>query len=68
MAKLILEELITLLKLNYIYKIFGLDFMIDEDFKVYLIEINTNPCLEISSAILARIIPNMIDNALKYYL
>ena len=68
MAKLILEELITLLKLNYIYKIFGLDFMIDEDFKVYLIEINTNPCLEISSTILARIIPNMIDNVLKYYL
>ena len=61
MAKLILEELITLLKLNYIY-------MIDEDFKVYLIEINTNPCLEISSTILARIIPNMIDNVLKYYL
>jgi tubulin--tyrosine ligase len=27
------------------FEIFGLDFMIDEDFKVWLIEVNTNPCL-----------------------
>lgn len=27
------------------FEIFGLDFMIDDYFKVYLIEINTNPCL-----------------------
>ena len=25
------------------FEIFGYDFMIDEDFKVYLIEANTNP-------------------------
>ena len=41
--------------------------MIDEDFKVYLIEVNTNPCLEISSTLLARLIPNMIENALRYF-
>lgn len=40
--------------------------MIDEDFKIYLIEINTNPCLEISSTLLARLIPNMVENAIKY--
>ena len=40
--------------------------MIDEDFKIYLIEVNTNPCLEISSTLLARLIPNMIENAIKY--
>jgi len=27
------------------FEIFGLDFMIDEDFKPWLIEVNTNPCL-----------------------
>lgn len=27
------------------YELFGLDFMIDESFKVWLIEVNTNPCL-----------------------
>ena len=39
--------------------------MIDEDFKVYLIEVNTNPCLETTSILLARLIPNMIENLLK---
>ena len=44
-----------------------MDYMIDEDFKIYLIEVNTNPCLETSSSLLARLIPNMIENVLRYY-
>ena len=40
--------------------------MIDDDFKIYLIEANTNPCFEISSTLLARIIPNMIENTLRF--
>jgi len=47
--------------------------MLDEDFKVYLIEVNiyvfevnTNPCLEISSTLLARLIPNMIENVMRF--
>ena len=39
--------------------------MIDEDFKVYLIEANTNPCLEICSPLLARIIPELLDNSFR---
>ena len=39
--------------------------MIDEDYKVYLIEVNTNPCLEVSSTLLARLIPNMLENVAK---
>ena len=42
------------------FELFGLDFMVDEDFKPWLIEINTNPCLEISSPVLERLIPHMI--------
>lgn len=34
------------------FEIFGLDFMIDMDFKPWLIEINTNPCLEMSCPVL----------------
>jgi tubulin monoglycylase TTLL3/8 len=39
--------------------------MIDEAFKVWLIEINTNPCLELSCNLLAKIIPAMIENAFR---
>ena len=46
-------------------EVFGLDFMLDDEFKPYLIEVNTNPCLELSSPLLARLIPNMLENALK---
>lgn len=46
--------------LEHNFEIFGLDFMIDENFNVWLIEVNTNPCLELSSKLLGRIIPNML--------
>ena len=39
--------------------------MIDADFKVLLIECNTNPCLELSCPLLARIIPAMLDSAFR---
>lgn len=43
--------------------------MIDDQFNPFLIEINTNPCLELSSPLLTRLIPAMIENALRliYY-
>jgi len=47
------------------FEIFGYDFMIDEDFHVYLIEANINPCLEIKSPVTARIVPYMLDNAFR---
>lgn len=39
--------------------------MIDEDFKPWLIEVNTNPCLELSCSLLEKIIPQLIDNVFK---
>lgn len=39
--------------------------MIDENYKVWLIECNTNPCLELSSSLLSKILPSMIDNAFR---
>lgn len=47
------------------FEIFGLDFIIDSNFKPKLLEVNTNPCLELSSPLLARIIPRMVENAFK---
>jgi hypothetical protein len=52
-------------RLKNCFELFGYDFMIDENFKVYLIEVNTNPCLEISCPLLARIIPEVIDNTFR---
>ncbi|CAI2376333.1 unnamed protein product [Moneuplotes crassus] len=47
------------------FELFGYDFIIDENFECWLIEINTNPCLEESSKLLEYLIPRMIDDALK---
>ena len=38
--------------------------MMDEDKNIYLIEINTNPGLEISSDLIGELVPRMIDDAL----
>lgn len=42
------------------FEIFGLDFMIDEAYNVWLIECNSNPCLELSCPLLGKIIPKMV--------
>ncbi len=39
--------------------------MFDDQFKIYLIEANTNPCLELSSPLLAKLIPQMVENAFR---
>lgn len=47
------------------FEVFGLDFMLDDEFRVYLIEVNTNPCLELCSPLQARLIPMCLENAIK---
>ena len=47
------------------FELFGYDFMCDNDLTVWLIECNTNPCLDESSALLRRILPRMLDDAFK---
>lgn len=47
------------------FELFGYDFIIDEDFNIWLIEVNTNPCIEESSSILKVYLPRMIDDMLK---
>ena len=52
-------------KRNFQFEIFGYDFMMDSDFNVFLIEINYNPGLEISSPWIQIVIPRMLDDALR---
>lgn len=47
------------------FEVFGLDFILSKDGDPYLLEVNTNPCLEISSNLLSRIIPELIENTFR---
>ena len=50
---------------QHTFELFGYDFMIDENWKPWLIEVNTNPCLSLSSNYLSLLIPTMLDNVLR---
>ena len=50
---------------RFCMEIFGYDFMIDKDLRPWLIEVNTNPCLEESNKLLSQLIPRMLDDAFK---
>ena len=47
------------------FELFGYDFLVDSEYESWLIEVNTNPCLEESSPLLEVLIPRMINDALK---
>lgn len=55
-------------KLQNNFEVFGLDFMIDRNLKPWLIEVNSNPCLELACPILSQIIPNLVESVLEYYI
>ena len=50
---------------KYCFEIFGYDFLIDKNLIQWLIEINTNPCLEESNKLLSQYLPRMLDDAFK---
>jgi hypothetical protein len=56
-----------LIKTNPIlcFEIFGYDFIIDNDFKPWILEINNNPGLCISSPVIQKLIPRMLDDAFR---
>jgi D-alanine-D-alanine ligase-like ATP-grasp enzyme len=52
-------------KRKHCFELFGYDFILDQDFNVWLIEVNTNPCIEESSELLKVYLPRMIEDMLK---
>jgi D-alanine-D-alanine ligase-like ATP-grasp enzyme len=53
------------LQKKHCFEIFGYDFMVDETLKPWLIEVNTNPCLQETSKLLKQLLPRMVDDAFK---
>ena len=47
------------------FEIFGLDFMIDHELKVWFIEVNTNPAITLGNTFIDKLIPRMLDDAFK---
>ena len=47
------------------FEIFGYDFILDKDFKLWILEINNNPGLSISSPVIEKLVPRMIDDAFR---
>lgn len=45
---------------KYCFELFGYDFILDAEFNVWIIEVNSNPCIEESNALLASLVPRML--------
>lgn len=64
-----IRSIYTKLKKNptkqFQFELFGLDVMIDENFKPWLIEINTNPAITTGCQKLENIIPGMMENLFR---
>ena len=50
------------------FELFGFDFLLDEDFRVWLIECNHNPFLGSPNEYMKVLVPNMIEDMLKIVL
>lgn len=42
----------------------GYDFLIDEDFRLWLIEVNTNPYFGVPNSFIAELLPKLMDDLL----
>ena len=47
------------------FEVFGYDFIVDKNFKPWILEINNNPGLGISSPVIEKLVPRMMDDALR---
>ena len=49
---------------KFCFEVFGYDFLIDAELNVWLIEVNTNPCIEEPNDYMKMIVPRMLGNIL----
>jgi len=49
---------------NNFFELFGFDFLVDDDFRTWLIECNTNPYLGVPNTFIKNLLPKMVDDML----
>lgn len=52
-------------KRKNVFELFGYDFLIDEDFRLWLIEVNTNPYFGVANSFIDKLLPKMMDDMLQ---
>ena len=50
------------------FELFGFDFLIDEDYRVWLIEVNSNPYLGMPNEYMRQLLPKMMNDMCKLVL
>ena len=55
-------------KRKNVFELLGYDFLIDEDFRLWLIEVNTNPYFGVPNVYIADLLPKMMDDLLEIVL
>lgn len=53
-------------KRKNVFELFGYDFLIDEDFRIWLIEVNTNPYFGVPNNYIATLLPKLMDDLLHH--
>ena len=51
-----------------VFELFGFDFLLDEDLRIWLIEVNYNPFLGCPNGYMKKLVPKMINDMLKIVL
>jgi hypothetical protein len=64
-SMLSVKDKINMFDRQHSFEIFGYDFIFDNEFNPFLLEINTNPGLEESSKLIKMLVPRMIDDAFR---
>ena len=51
--------------INKSFELLGYDFMVEDNYDSTLIEINSNPSLDVTGTVLQELIPRMVENAFQ---